>query len=68
VVKPDPKERKQLREALEKEAIQLLKLHAEEGRTHGALSNLQYASLVARLKAEFPEPTAELKEVLGVKE
>jgi O-Antigen ligase len=68
VAKPDPEERKQLREALECEAIRLLKLHAEVGRAHGSLSDLQYAGLQARLKAVFPEPTGELKEVLGAKE
>jgi hypothetical protein len=68
VAKPDPKERKQLREALEREAIRILKLHAEEGRPHGALSDLQYASLLGRLKVVFPEPMGELKEVLGAKE
>jgi hypothetical protein len=66
--KPDPKERKQLREALEREAIRLLRLNVEEGSPQGALSELQYRSLVARLKAVFPEPTEELKEMLGVKE
>jgi hypothetical protein len=68
VAKPDPEERKQLREALEREAIRVLKLHAEAGRPHGALNDRQYASLLGRLKAVFPEPTGELKEVLGVTE
>jgi len=68
VTKPDPKERKQLREALEREVIRLLKLHAEEGRRHGALSDLQYSSLLVRLKVVFPEPMGELKEALGIKE
>jgi hypothetical protein len=68
VAKPDPEERKQMREALEREAIRVLKLHAEAGRPHGALNDRQYASLLGRLKAVFPEPTGELKEVLGAKE